>query len=239
TGLKARAIRGSGWTCPTPPTTAVICTRSDALAINSSYPSIVLTVSVDGSASATVFNSVNVTGGGDSNTHFFTDVTNINVPDLSITKSHTGNFVQGQNGAVYTINVSNVGVIPTAGGTVRVTDSLPFGLTATSASGTGWTCSSGPTTFMTCTRDAGALAQNQSYPSITLTVNVAQNAPTSVTNFTQVAGIGDANPNNNSASDVTSITPAVSIVPVGPTSVTVNAGSPAAYTFTANLVTSP
>src|SRR5262249_8916723 len=191
--------------------------RTDSLATNSNYPTITLTVDVSGSASATVFNSVNVTGGGDSNTHFFTDVTNINVPDLSITKSHTGNFVQGQNGAVYNINVSNVGVLSPAGGPVGAPDNVPSALPGAWASGTGWACSSGPTTSMTCTRDAGVLAQNQSSPPITVNVNVATNAPTSVTNFTQVSGIGDANPNNNLASDVTAITPAVSIVPSGST----------------------
>src|SRR5207302_1064713 len=38
-------------------------------------------------------------------------------PLLSITKSHTGNFTQGQQRATYTVTVSNTGTAPT-GGTV-------------------------------------------------------------------------------------------------------------------------
>ena len=37
------------------------------------------------------------------------------VPDLTIAKSHTGNFTQGQTGAAYTIVVTNVGGKPTSG----------------------------------------------------------------------------------------------------------------------------
>ena len=45
-------------------------------------------------------------------------------PDLTITKTHTGNFSRNQTGATYTITVSNVGFGPTSG-TVTVTDTLP------------------------------------------------------------------------------------------------------------------
>ena len=53
-----------------------------------------------------------------------------NAPDLTITKTHSGNFTQGQTGATYTLTVSNVGAVSTSG-TVTVTDTLPAGLTAT------------------------------------------------------------------------------------------------------------
>ena len=43
------------------------------------------------------------------------------LPDLTIAKSHAGNFTQGQTGAAYTITASNVGSGPTSG-TVTVTD---------------------------------------------------------------------------------------------------------------------
>ena len=64
------------------------------------------------------------------------DVTTINqVADLTIVKSHTGNFSQGQSGATYSLTVSNPGGAATSG-TVSVTDALPAGLTATAISGT-------------------------------------------------------------------------------------------------------
>ena len=128
-------------------------------------------------------------------------------PDLAITKTHSGNFTQGQTGAQYTITVKNVGNQSTSG-TVKVTDTLPSsGLTATAISGTGWTCSqpSGP-----CTR-SDALTAGSSYPSITLKVNVASNAPASVTNSATVSGGGESNATNDTATDPTTINGVVTV----------------------------
>jgi uncharacterized protein (TIGR03437 family) len=120
--------------------------------------------------------------------------------DLTIAKSHTGNFTQGQIGATYTLIVSNIGSAATSS-LVTVTDSLPTGLTATALSGPGWSCT---TATATCTR-ADALANSNSYPAITVAVNVASNASVSVTNTATVSGGGETNTANDSASDVTSI----------------------------------
>jgi uncharacterized repeat protein (TIGR01451 family) len=121
-------------------------------------------------------------------------------PDLTIAKSHPGSFNQGQTGATYTLAVTNVGGAPT-NGAVSVSDSLPGGLTATSIGGAGWSCSqpAGP-----CSR-SDALGPAASYPAITLTVNVAANAPSSVTNISTVSGGGETNTANDSASDNTAI----------------------------------
>ncbi|MHB8156449.1 MAG: choice-of-anchor Q domain-containing protein, partial [Desulfocucumaceae bacterium] len=107
-------------------------------------------------------------------------------PDLTLTKSHTGDFTQGQTGATYTLTVTNSGTGPTSGA-VTVTDTLPAGLTATAMSGTGWTCN--PTTGIATRSDA--LAAGASYPAITLTVNVAANASASLTNTASVSGGGE------------------------------------------------
>ena len=86
-------------------------------------------------------------------------------PDLTVSKSHVGNFTRGSN-ASYTITVSNVSLLGATSGVVTVNDTLPIGLTPTSATGTGWTCSvSGQT--VSCVR-TDALAPSSSYPSITL-----------------------------------------------------------------------
>lgn len=121
-------------------------------------------------------------------------------PDLTLTKTHSGNFTQGQTGAIYSITVSNSGNGPTSG-TVTVTDTLPSGLTATAMSGTGWSCTLGTAT---CTR-SDALAASSSYPVITLTVNVAGNATASLTNTAVVSGGGESNTTNDTASDSTTI----------------------------------
>ena len=81
-----------------------------------------------------------VSGGGEINTsnNTDTDPTTVVQADLTIAKSHSGNFTQGQTGAQYSIIVTNAGSASTNGTTVTVTDTLPTGLTATAISGTGW-----------------------------------------------------------------------------------------------------
>jgi uncharacterized repeat protein (TIGR01451 family) len=132
-------------------------------------------------------------------------------PDLTITKSHTGNFTEGQTGANYSITVTNSGSANSSG-TVTVTDTLPAGLTATAISGTNWTCVLGT---LTCTR-SNALAPGLSYPAITVTVNVANNAPASVTNTANVSGGGEFLTSNDTANDLTTVNasapPGISLV---------------------------
>src|SRR5207253_2313518 len=100
---------------------------------------------VANNAPPSLTNTVTVAGGGETNTANDTasDPTAITqaVADLTISKSHTGNFRQGDAADTYTVTVSNVGLGPAAG-TVTVIDILPAGLTPTAAdSGTinGWT----------------------------------------------------------------------------------------------------
>ena len=116
---------------------------------------------------------------------------------LSIAKSHTGNFTQGQTGAAYTVILSNGSAGPTSG-VVTVVDTLPRGLTATAMSGTGWSCT---LATLACTR-SDVLAAGASYPAITVTVNVAANALPQVTNEVS-ATVGGSK--GASASDLTTI----------------------------------
>jgi uncharacterized repeat protein (TIGR01451 family) len=122
----------------------------------------------------------------------------INGPDLAIAKTHSPTlFTQGDSGDTFSITVTNTGASPVSG-VVTVTDTLPASLTATAISGTGWSCTLGT---LTCTR-ADALA---SYPPITVTVDVANNAPILVTNTATVSGGGEATTvnvsGNNTATD--------------------------------------
>ena len=96
-----------------------------------------------------------------------------NVPDLSISKTNSNTFNQGDIGDTYSIIVTNSGSGATAG-TVTVTDVVPAGLTPTGLSGTGWATNiSGQT--VTATR-SDTLAASISYATLTLTVNVAGTA---------------------------------------------------------------
>ncbi len=144
--------------------------------------------------------------------------------DLAVRKSHTGNFTQGDLGDIYTIGVTNVGGI-TSTGTISVVDVLPAGLTASAINGTGWTCT---LSNLTCTRSDG-LPPGTGYPSISITVNVASNAPSAVTNNVSVAAGGDTNTVNNSFADATTILPAAV-----PDVTTGSAGSIAMTTATLN-----
>jgi uncharacterized repeat protein (TIGR01451 family) len=202
-GLTPGAATGTGWTCNTAGQT-VTCTRSDALNGGASYPAISVPVTVAPNSSLSLTNTASVSGGNDSNTgnNSSSDPTTINgVADVTISKSHAGNFTQGQNGT-YTLAVSNVGGAATSG-TVTVSDTLPAGLTYVSATGTGWTCNTAGQT-VTCTR-ATALAAGASYPNITLIVSVASNAALSVTNTATVSGGGQTNTSNDSSSNPTNI----------------------------------
>ncbi|MCC7217075.1 MAG: DUF11 domain-containing protein [Burkholderiales bacterium] len=129
--------------------------------------------------------------------------------DLAIAKQNTGPFAPGQVGAQYAIVVTNVGTVPTSG-PVTVTDTLPPGLTATAIGGVGWTCTqpAGP-----CTR-SDPLAPGASYPVITLTVNVAPDAPSPVVNVVTVEGGGDTNGANNSAKNVVDFAPPQVVTPI-------------------------
>jgi uncharacterized repeat protein (TIGR01451 family) len=206
-GLTPTAASGTGWTTSISGST-VTATRSDALNGGASYPALTVTVSVAANAAASVTNTATVAGGGEINltNDSASDVTVVTqVADLTISKSHSSAFHQGDTADTYTITVANAGAGAT-NGTVTVTDTLPAGLTPTLASGTGWTASISGST-VTATRNS-ALAAGASYPALTITVSVASNAANSVTNTATVSGGGEINTSNDSASDVTSITPA-------------------------------
>jgi uncharacterized repeat protein (TIGR01451 family) len=152
-------------------------------------------------------------------------------PDMSLSKTHAGNFVRGST-ASYTVAVSNVSPYGATSGTVTVTDTLPAGLTPSTASGSGWSCSIASQT-VTCTR-ANSLAANSSYPSITITSSVAQAAPATFTNTAQVAGGGEADLANDSSADVANVVSIadVSIVKAATPNPSVPQGSALTYTLT-------
>jgi len=201
--LTATGFSGSGWTCQLSP---LRCGRTDSLAGGASYPDLTLTVDVSPTAASVVTNTAVVSGGGEGNTanDTATDPTTIDpAPDMTITKTHVGDFTQGQVGAQYTITVTNSGTIATTAA-VSVVDTVPAGLTATALDGPGWACVLGT---LTCARE-DALDPAGSYPPITVTVKVANDAPASLANVATVSGGGEAHTSNDTASDATTVAPA-------------------------------
>jgi len=138
-------------------------------------------------------------------------VTNTPVADLRMNKSHVGDFIAGANGT-YTLSVTNLGPSDHTG-TLSVVDTLPAGLTFSSATGSGWSCGAAGQT-VTCTSTT-ALPAGGTSSDITLTVAVAAGAAATVTNAATVTGaLFDNIAANNSASDPTTVRQPVDLIVV-------------------------
>jgi uncharacterized repeat protein (TIGR01451 family) len=150
---------------------------------------------------------------------------------LSILKTHKGKFAKGGSGT-YTIAVSNSPAASVTVGPVIVSDTPPDGLTIASMSGNGWTCNppSGGVLPNNCTR-SDPLGPGAAYEPITVTVNIASDAPDSVTNSATVAGGGSATAN---ASDTTALTAA----PAAPRAAGRGAAAPRSFELLEPLATS-
>src|SRR6202035_5239309 len=114
---------------------------------NGEEPPITVVASVASNAAASGNETVQVSGGGDavSPANVSAATTIAPAADLNVASSHSGSFAQGDSADTYSLAVSNVtGPNSTAGGPslglVWLTDSLPWGLTATGMSGAGRTC---------------------------------------------------------------------------------------------------
>lgn len=125
------------------------------------------------------------------------------LPDLAITKTHSGNFTQGETGT-YILRVQN---LPTATGptysTVEVTDTLPEGFNFVSATGDNWNCLAAGQE-VTCVYDGPAINPGGSLPDLTLNVNVTS-VPGNYTNQADVSTPGDSDLTNNTVDDPTRV----------------------------------
>ncbi len=145
--------------------------------------------------------------------------------DLKVTSSHTSNFYTGSTGDTYTLTVTNAGNSVTSG-TVTVVDTLPSGFTATTMSGSNWTCTLGTLTCTTTITEGGTT----NFPAITLTVT-ATSTPGTYTNNVSVSGGGELDGNNDTGTDTTLVVGAATIAEAfSPASIAVNGTS--AVTFT-------
>jgi uncharacterized repeat protein (TIGR01451 family) len=124
-------------------------------------------------------------------------------PDMTLSKSHApATFTRGST-ATYTIPVENLSPYGSTNATVTVNDTLPLGVTPTSATGSGWACSVAAQT-VSCVNST-VLAGNSFYPSITVNANVAQTAPATETNTAIVGGGGEINLSNDAYTDVANV----------------------------------
>jgi len=152
-------------------------------------------------ASCAVYSNTATVSAGNSSSVQSSAATTVFCPSLTIAKTHTGNFTQGQTGA-YSVTVSNGASAGSTSGTVTMTETVPSGMTLVSMNGgVTWNCAALPS----CTTRS-VLNGAASYPPITVTVNVAFNAPLQLTNQVSLSGGGSV---PASASDATTIVPAV------------------------------
>src|SRR6185436_8813521 len=124
--------------------------------------------------------------------------------DLVVTKNANVSTVAVGGSVTYTINVTNNGPLTATG--IVVTDPLPPGQTATSATSTVGTCSG--VGVVTC--NVGTLGAGNS-ATITIVVT-ANNGGTQVNTATATLIEGDTNPLDNSASKTVTITGASTLI---------------------------
>lgn len=142
----------------------------------------------------------NVARASSTETPDVTDEATVSTPDpavdLAVVKELvSASLVAGQQ-ATYTLTVSNNG--PAVATTATVTDTMPDGLTAISASGPGWSCSV-TATSVSCTT-ASPISPATTLMPITVVVGVAVTATGSITNTAVVSGTEvDRDPTNNTS----------------------------------------
>ncbi len=191
---------GTGWDCDIAGR-QLTCTYAASVPAGEALPPITLVVDVTGDAVPQVTNTASVATPGDPNAANNTDSDQTTVlrpePDLTIDKSHDGDLLRGRR-ATYVLAVSNVGAQQTSG-EITVTDALPSGLSFVSAFGNGWTCDhSGGT--VACTTP-GPLAAGADAEPINLRVDVAEDAPSVISNTATVSTTGDTSPANDTDTD--------------------------------------
>ncbi|MBW4575193.1 MAG: DUF11 domain-containing protein [Aphanothece sp. CMT-3BRIN-NPC111] len=197
---------GGGFTC-TASGQAVTCSKPNGLAVGATA-NITLNVSVGGST-GTIINTANVSSpvsDPDTSNNSSSDSTIIQPlqADLSLTKTHIGNFTIGRQGT-YTLTVTNNGPA-TAAAPITITDNLPSNLSFVSFLGTSaWNCSG--TTNITCTY-SNNLASGESN-AIDITVAVGSGTPTGTNSITNTATVSSPTPDptasNNTANNPTTV----------------------------------
>jgi hypothetical protein len=227
-GLTFTSGTGTGWTCSAV-AQLVTCTNPTPIAAGSNS-AVTINFTVGNTTADTISTSATITPGtGGDNTPANNTTTSGNITVigtvLTINKTHTDPFTQGQVGAQYQITVKNTGASGTssgpglAAGTIVVTDAMPSAFTLTAVSGGAtWNCLP-PASGVNCTL-VGSLAVGATTNAITATVTVSNTLLGPVTNTAILTAttdqIGPAG--NNNHDDVTNITQV-------PTQMAVNAGT--------------
>lgn len=202
-GTSFVSASGSGWDCDASGGT-ITCRSSSGLANGASAGRIVVVLAVDSSRTADIVNTASVAGpdtdpvpGNNSSTVTSPVETSA---DLSLVKTHTGDLTPGTDGE-YSFAVHNAGPSDAAA-QVKVSDTLPAGVTYNSVVSGGWTCSTSGQQ-LTCVLDEGGLASGAS-STFRVSISVAADHEGAITNTARVdSPTSDPVPGNNESTDTT------------------------------------
>ena len=192
---------GAGWTFVN--TNGIVTATNNGPFATGAQSAFTITVLVSQPAVPTTTNFATVTTPGDGNpgNNRGSDSAPVaSTADLTLTKSHTGNFVVGQNGT-YTLTVRNLGPGATSG-PLSVVDTLPAGLSYVNAVGENWIITHDGNAILAAY--APVLPVNAT-ASFTITVAAGLAAYPNVTNSAVVLGPNDPNHGNDRADDPTSV----------------------------------
>ena len=253
-GLTFVSAVGTGWTCAANAPAAgdnvaggarMVCTSTTTMAAGASNVNpITLTVLPAAAAAPSVSNTANVSGGGEPASNNGNNSSTISTPvctaggcpDLRPNKTSAATFTVGV-AASYTLSVSNIGGLTTGSSNYVISDTLPTGLTLTTAIGgagwtigAGWTCTVGAAggSQVTC-NSSTSIAPGGTSSTIVFPVTVTSAAAPSVTNTASVTGGGEpaAVTGNNSTALAT---------PVIDFDLIISKTSPASFTLGVNGV---
>ncbi len=189
-GITIASVSGDGWTCSATNGTSLSCSTAAVLQPGAAAPVILAEVNVGNDAATPAVNTASAIGGGtDCTAQAPCDVTiktNIDRPQLDVSKVLNGSFVVGQP-ASYTITVANNGAAATLAGTI--TDEIPEGLVIGSLTGSG--CSASGQT-VTCEIPAGRPAGSTMSFTIAVTPQASVNGQSLVNKAQAQGDTGDS-----------------------------------------------
>ena len=228
-GYTVTSVTGDGWQC----TRSVSCTRNDGLAPGDSFPPVTITLTGPVTANGQVPLAATAQTTGQDGTNSANGSLQVNAapPKLMLTVGDQGKFTAGTSAGEYVLGVSAAATGGPVTGPVTVSFPLPAGLTAVSATGSGWNCSVGASgSSVTCTRN-DPLAPGGTYPPITVTTSVPAALSGRIT-ASATASTGSISASGSDTLTIGQRAPQVSVAVTPPDSLT--AGGTGTYTLVAS-----
>lgn len=201
-GFSFAGFAGTGWSCAESMGT-VTCTTDEDVPIGASTAGLTIDVVPTSAGMFTNTATVDVSGDPNASNDTAQDPTTVLQAgiDLALVKTHDAEdgLFRGRR-ATYILDVTNVGTLP-ATDRVRVTDTLPAGVSFVSAAGgLDWVCNESGGT-LSCFSDED-VAPGASLEPIRIRVDVEADAPDSLTNSATVDVNGDPREDNDTGTHV-------------------------------------